>query len=103
VYCPLLLNWLLYADPRVAPLWRSRHGSITPIIYWLPYADHRLVPIRRSVTSFPQLGVWVIRWKSQVFQPLVGKDLYLEPKDVRAYLKNLLEFWEEIVEPMSRI
>jgi len=30
-----LLNWLQYADPRVAPLWRSRPGSITPIFYWL--------------------------------------------------------------------
>src|SRR4051794_16833979 len=35
----LTLNWLLYADQRVAPLWRSRLGSITPIIRWLLHAD----------------------------------------------------------------
>src|SRR5579863_2860939 len=44
------LKWLLYADPRLAPLWRSRPGSITPIRHWLLYADHRLAPICRSVT-----------------------------------------------------
>ena len=46
----LLLNWLLCADPRVAPLWRSRRGSITPIFCWLTHADHRLAPKCRSVT-----------------------------------------------------
>jgi hypothetical protein len=64
---------------------------------------HEIRPDFFRETGFPELGEWVIRWKPQVFQPLVGKDLYLEPKDVRAYLKSLLEFWEELVEAMSRI
>src|ERR1700731_3392476 len=49
------LKWLLYADPRVAPLWRSRPGSITPINYWLRHADHHLAPMCRSVTRVLQL------------------------------------------------
>jgi hypothetical protein len=64
---------------------------------------HELRPDFFREAGFPELGEWVIRWKPLVFQPLVGKDLYLEPKDVRAYLKSLLEFWEELVEAMSRI
>jgi Transposase, Mutator family len=44
-------NWLRYADQRVAPLCRSRRGSITPILYWLQNADHALAPICRSVTA----------------------------------------------------
>lgn len=64
---------------------------------------HALRPDFFREAGFPELGEWVIRWKPHVFQPLVGKDLYLEPKDVRAYLKSLLEFWEELFEAMSRI
>jgi hypothetical protein len=41
-------NWLLYADPQVAPSPRSQAGSITPIINWLHYADPALDPLRRS-------------------------------------------------------
>lgn len=49
--CPSYpLKWYQYADPTMAPLWRSRRGSITPIRHWLLYADHRLAPMCRSVT-----------------------------------------------------
>jgi hypothetical protein len=47
----LPLKWYQYADPTLAPLWRSRRGSITPIRHWLLYADHRLAPMCRSVTE----------------------------------------------------
>jgi hypothetical protein len=46
----LPLKWYQYADPTLAPLWRSRRGSITPIRHWFLYADHRLAPMCRSVT-----------------------------------------------------
>ncbi len=46
----LPLSWLLYADHRLAPICRSRSGSLTPIIRWTHYADHTLAPICRSVT-----------------------------------------------------
>jgi len=32
-------NWLLYADPEVAPLRRSQGGAITPTAVWLHIAD----------------------------------------------------------------
>src|SRR5579871_6210241 len=46
----LPLKWYQNADPTLAPLWRSRRGSITPIRHWLQYADHPVAPLRRSVT-----------------------------------------------------
>ena len=36
---------------RVAPLRRSRTGSIAPITHWLHCADHELVPLRRSTSG----------------------------------------------------
>ena len=45
------LTWLLYADQPLAPLRRSRRGSIMPIRTWLQYADHGVAPICRSVTA----------------------------------------------------
>jgi len=82
----LLLNWLLYADPRVAPICRSRLGSITPIIYWLPHADHRLAPIRRSVTSvekaalkpLPVVQFDVGEWRQAKLHP----DCYIQLESV---------------------
>jgi hypothetical protein len=42
--CLLLQRrWLHYADPRLAPICRSRTGSITPIRHWLLYADHKWI------------------------------------------------------------
>jgi len=49
--CSVSADWLHYADPPLAPLRRSRTGSITPIIGWLQYADHEVAPLRRSVTT----------------------------------------------------
>ena len=43
-------GWPLYADPTLAPIRRSRTGSITPVSQWLLHADHALAPIWRSVT-----------------------------------------------------
>jgi hypothetical protein len=57
---------------------------------------HELRPDFFRKSGLPELGEWVIRWKPRVFQPLVGKDLYVEPKDVRAYLQSLLQFWGEL-------
>ena len=42
--------WLHYAGHQMAPLRRSRRGSITPVTNWILYADHGMDPIRRSVT-----------------------------------------------------
>lgn len=57
-------EWLQYADQPLAPLWRSRRGSITPIVRWLLYADHTLAPICRSVTatSWPSLRSLPPHW-----------------------------------------
>ena len=49
--CSVSADWLHYADPPLAPIRRSRTGSITPIIGWLQYADHEVAPLRRSVTA----------------------------------------------------
>jgi hypothetical protein len=57
---------------------------------------HELRPDFFRKAGFPELGDWVIRWKPRVFQPLVGKDLYVESKDVRTYLQSLVQFWEEL-------
>ena len=49
--CRKLVRWELragLADPRVAPLRRSRGGAITPIRKWRLYGDHTVAPIRRS-------------------------------------------------------
>ena len=54
--CSVSADWLHYADPPLAPLRRSRTGSITPIIGWLQYADHEVAPLRRSVTRVPRLA-----------------------------------------------
>jgi hypothetical protein len=43
-------DWLHYGDPALAPICRSRVGSITAIINWLQYADLKVAPICRSVT-----------------------------------------------------
>ena len=43
--------WLQYADHWVAPIRRSRTGSIMAIIAWRQYADHHVAPICRSVTE----------------------------------------------------
>lgn len=49
--CLLLqCQWILYADPQVAPICRSRTGSITAIMDWILYADLRVDPICRSLT-----------------------------------------------------
>ena len=51
--------WLQYADHEMAPLRRSRRGSITPVRDWLLYADHRMAPICRSVTpAEAEHGYW---------------------------------------------
>jgi hypothetical protein len=44
-------DWLHYGDPALAPICRSRVGSITAIIDWLQYADLKVAPICRSVTG----------------------------------------------------
>ena len=44
-------RWRLYADPEVAPLCRSRRGSIMPVTPWLHYAGHAVAPYPRSPTS----------------------------------------------------
>jgi hypothetical protein len=54
--------WLQYADHEMAPLRRSRRGSITPVMDWLLYADHRMDPICRSVT--PTIPVIVTTWNA---------------------------------------
>ncbi len=41
-------QWLQYADHEMAPLRRSRRGSITPVTNWILYAGHKLDPICRS-------------------------------------------------------
>jgi hypothetical protein len=64
---------------------------------------HQVRPDFFRQPGFPELGEWVIRSKPRVFQPLVGKDLYVEPKDVRAYLTSLLQFWEELWEAMDKL
>ncbi len=54
-------GWRHYGDPRVAPLRRSRPGSITPIRNWRLYADPGLAPIRRSLTTAKE-DVTKFRW-----------------------------------------
>src|SRR3569833_2601819 len=88
----LQLNWLLYADPRVAPICRSRLGSITPIIYWLPHADHRLAPISRSVTSvekaamkpLPIKQIEIGEWRQAKLLP----DCYIQHKNNKNNTKH---------------
>jgi len=63
---------------------------------------HELRPDFFRQAGFPELGEWVIRRKPRVFQPLVGKDLYVEPKDIRAYLASLMQFWDELWKAMDR-
>ncbi len=63
---------------------------------------HELRPDFFRQAGLPGLGEWVTRWKPRVFQPLVGKDLYIEPKDVKAYLNSLVEFWEELWVALSQ-
>jgi hypothetical protein len=55
---------------------------------------HQIRPDFFRKAGLPGLGEWITRWQPRVFQPLVGKDLYVEPKDVRAYRDVLLDFWE---------
>ena len=43
----------------MAPLRRSRRGSITPVTDWRLYADHEMDPIWRSVTLATSMWVWV--------------------------------------------
>jgi hypothetical protein len=64
---------------------------------------HELRPDFFRKAGFPELGEWVTRWKPRVFQPLVGKDLYVEAKDVRAYLQSLLQFWDELWEALDKL
>lgn len=64
--CLLLRHrWLHYADPRVAPICRSRGGSITPVRHWLLYADHDVDLICRLLTpllwSFAHFDVGVVQ------------------------------------------
>lgn len=47
----LLGQRLEYTNPRLAPLRRSRPGSISPVSGWRLRADHLLAPIRMSVTT----------------------------------------------------
>jgi hypothetical protein len=56
---------------------------------------HEIRPDFFRQAGFPELGEWVTRWKPRVFQPLAGKDLYVQTKDVKQYLESLLKFWEE--------
>jgi hypothetical protein len=45
------LNWLQYAENRLAPMCRKRIGSITPKIGWLLYAENEVAPIWRKMTG----------------------------------------------------
>jgi len=65
-------------------------------------ALHELRPDFFRKPGLPGLGEWVTRWRPRVFQPLAGEDLYVEIKDVKAYLSALLEFWDQLYGAMSR-
>ena len=64
---------------------------------------HELRPDFFKEHGLPGLGEWVTRWQPRVFQPLVGKDLFLELKDVRAYLNTLVGFWEELSTAIAKV
>lgn len=59
-------GWLLYADPALAPIRRSRSGSNMPVSHWLLHADHGLAPIWRSVT---------VEESAATTNPIVGRNL----------------------------
>jgi hypothetical protein len=63
---------------------------------------HEIRPDFFRQAGFPELGEWVTRWKPRVFQPLAGKDLYVDAKDIKLYLESLLKFWEEFWVALSR-
>jgi hypothetical protein len=56
---------------------------------------HQLRPDYFRQSGFPGLGEWELRWDPHVFQPLIGRDLYVQSKDVRLYLNSLIEFWRQ--------
>ena len=48
---PFTLNWLQYAENRLAPLRRKRSGSNMPKTAWLLYAENPVAPLRRKMTA----------------------------------------------------
>jgi hypothetical protein len=51
---------------------------------------HALRPDFFRRAGLPGMGEWVTRWQPRVFQPLVGRDLFVELKDVREYRDTLI-------------
>jgi hypothetical protein len=39
----------------------------------------------------------------RVFLPLAGKDLFVEPKDIRSYLESAIAFWDELLAALAAL